>query len=204
MVPCLQLFREGDWEMLLRDTFDLIDIKGHGSLGLEEVRLLFQEICVPLSPSELQEMFLVLDTDKSGTLELPELLQFFARLEGKERQRLEDDLGEGEGEGKVDLDDPLREARARMRSKLAVLRVQLKTKKLFNEMMGSVYTKLARRAIIHKARTEAIIKGRQDFRSTNPPHFACKKCVRTFAFEMDLRRHWKEGCKNEDLWANAT
>jgi hypothetical protein len=66
---------------------------------------------------------------------------------------------------------------------------------------SDIYTALARRAVVWRERKRVVAQARARFRRRHAPGFACDRCVRTFAFPSEWRRHAAEGCAPKDVRA---
>lgn len=154
--------REDNWQAQLRDLFNLFDVDQRGQLDEDQLAMLLQEMCVPVTPDELHTAVLDMDSNGNGLVDLAEFTQFFASLGFR-------DGGEGgEGVPPPDSDeeegDSVAATRRNMQAKMVRMRLQLKAQKLKNEFFGTVYRKLAERSIVHKARDAARRTARKNFR----------------------------------------
>jgi EF-hand domain pair len=212
--------KEDNWQAQLRDLFVLFDVDQRGALDEDQLAMLLQEMCIPVTPDELHTAVTDMDQDGNGLIELAEFTQYFASLGFRDP----DDMGgDDEIPDASDSDDDAAAAagsRKNMRAKMAKMKLQLKAQKLKNEFFGTVYRKLAERSIVNKAKEAARRIARKNFRCgcllcscyecvfpegcpparrKFPPRYFCTKCIKTFIFERQLVAHWRAGCSPLDM-----
>lgn len=59
----------------------MYDVEKRGAIPKDVLALVMEELCVPVSPEELDEAMRVMDTDRSGLVELKEFTTYFDILE---------------------------------------------------------------------------------------------------------------------------
>ena len=158
--------KEDNWQLQLRDLFQLFDVEQRGALDEDQLGMLLKEMCIPVTPDELHQAVNAMDFDGNGLIELPEFTQYFASLGFRDPAEVAAGAGgdafggsDSEDEGKAPGVDPKSIAGKMMKMKL-----QLKAQKWKNEYFGTVYRKLAERAMITQARDQARRTARKNFR----------------------------------------
>jgi hypothetical protein len=160
--------KEDNWQAQLRDLFVLFDVDQRGALDEDQLAMLLQEMCIPVTPDELHAAVTDMDQDGNGLIELAEFTQYFASLGFRDP----DDMAGDEGlvsQGSDSEDDAeAAGSRRNMRAKMAKMKLQLKAQKLKNEFFGTVYRKLAERSIVNNAKEAARRIARKNFRYPAP------------------------------------
>lgn len=65
----------------LRETFEMYDVDGSGAIDVAELRLMVNELCIPMQDGELNEMFDRLDTSKDGVIDCQEFIAWYGDID---------------------------------------------------------------------------------------------------------------------------
>ena len=81
-----------------------------------------------------------------------------------------------------------------------LLKAKLKSQRFFADITGSTALLKAKKAFIHRAKLDALVKTRHEYRQENPAPYVCSECNMSFPLLADLNEHVAlERCGRKDL-----
>jgi len=126
-------------EAKLRNTFDIYDVDGSNYIDCEEFKALLKDLCIPVSPEELEKEFSKMDSDHNGECSFDEFKKWHN--------------DHGEGITKINR----------------FARLKMKAQKRGVSGYGSLDQIRAKRALVANALKKAADDARFEFRNKNPP-----------------------------------
>lgn len=157
---------------IVKNTFDIFDSDGSGSIDCRELAELMKQLCIPMTETELNAFFLVIDRDGSGDIDFEE---FYTWWQGNTKHEA-------------------------VNARLKLVKAKLKGQRWVADMTGATTRLKAKKVLLHKERMCAMTKARADFRLQRRPRYCCSSCACTFGILEDENAHKElNKCPKSDI-----
>ncbi len=145
-----------------REIFSAFDADGSGYINKDEMRTILQDMCVPMTELQLNDLMQNMDTDGNGEVDFEEFWSWY--VENAQAFKIEA-LGST---------------------------THLFVSKLYNSIVGGRSQKEAERVILTYGLHEISKLKIKAFWRVRPPQFECSVCGKPFAMEVQLKNHLVE------------
>ncbi|KDO24738.1 hypothetical protein SPRG_10272 [Saprolegnia parasitica CBS 223.65] len=146
----------------LEDLFASYDVDGSGTIDVDELQHLFDELCIPMDAASLAQAIRLMDTSRNGSVDMSE---FCAYLEAPPPQS---------------------------NAGLWKLHAQLQLQRVANWFTSATFKNEARRRLVYDETQRQAQLLRTEFRMTEHPRFACPYCGAAFALYRPFWRHMRQ------------
>ena len=144
----------------LRETFDMFDLDGSGGIDRDELEQVTRELCAPMAPAALDAAMAAMDRDGSGVVDFDEFVAWYLSPDAR-----------GAGGGGAML-----------------LKLRLKSQKVFRDLTGRTGALRVRRNLLAKTYAEASAKAQERFQEKYPVDKFYHEHVDTEAYNPTRRK----------------